>query len=143
MAAETGRRAEILVNAESPWPGLASFPEAACSFFHGRDQAIAELHRLVSGSAAAVLFGQSGLGKTSLIQAGLFPLLRAEQGLPVYVRLDYAADALPLPEQIAVAIESACREHRIDAPTRRDDESLWSWLHRRDVDFWAGNPPEN
>ena len=48
------------------------------------------------GKNLTVLFGQSGLGKSSLLQAGLFPRLRAERYLPVAIRLDHAATAPPL-----------------------------------------------
>ncbi len=36
-----------------------------------------------------VLFGQSGLGKTSVLRAGLVPRLRAQGYCPIYVRIDY------------------------------------------------------
>ena len=42
-----------------------------------------------------LLYGVSGLGKTSLLQAGLFPALRAEDYLPVPIRLDYVDGAIP------------------------------------------------
>ena len=41
-----------------------------------------------------LLYGQSGLGKSSLLRAGLFPRLRDEGLLPVYIRLDFRNRAL-------------------------------------------------
>src|SRR6516165_12378470 len=61
------------VNSENPWLGLASFTEEQSGYFFGRDGEIAELFRLLKRETLTVLFGQSGLGKTSLLQAGLFP----------------------------------------------------------------------
>ena len=46
--------------------------------FHGRDEEAAELARRVQRKNLTVLFGQSGLGKTSLLRAGLVPRLRGE-----------------------------------------------------------------
>ena len=66
----------VLVNEQRPFPGLAAFTEAEARFFHGRRQEAAELYRLTRRAVATVLFGSSGLGKTSLLQAGLFPILR-------------------------------------------------------------------
>ena len=64
---------------ENPWPGLESFREEEGSFFFGRDaEAVALLEHVLDGPVT-VLYGRSGLGKTSLLRAGLFPLLREKQ----------------------------------------------------------------
>jgi hypothetical protein len=70
------------VDAENPWPGLSSFTEETRALFFGRDKETDELARLVRRETLTVLFGQSGLGKSSLLQAGLFPLLRENDHLP-------------------------------------------------------------
>ena len=70
------------VDRNNPWPGLAPFTEAQREFFFGRDTESAELLRRVRGRPLTVLFGQSGLGKTSLLCAGLFPRLRDEDLKP-------------------------------------------------------------
>lgn len=124
------------INTDQPWPGLAPFLEADSSFFHGRSQASFDLDRLVNTSTASVLFGQSGLGKTSLIQAGLFPQLRLEDFLPVYVRLDHSQTAPPLTQQLLLALEQECLEKKIEYPQRTADDCLWSYFHRRGADFW-------
>ena len=74
---------------ENPWPGLAWFDESAAQFFNGRRREIAELKRLVLDAPLTVLFGRSGLGKTSLLTAGLFPSLRQANFVPVYLRFDF------------------------------------------------------
>ena len=125
------------ITAEHPWPGLAAFTEQSHSFFHGRAQATGELVRLVSTSHAGVLFGQSGLGKTSLIQAGLFPVLRQDDHLPVYVRLDHSDAAPPLSAQILSAVTQECRRLNVDCPAPQADDTLWSYFHRQNADFWA------
>jgi hypothetical protein len=63
-----------------------------------------------------VLFGQSGLGKTSLLRAGLVPRLRGEGFCPVYVRIDYAPESPPPAEQIKQAIFRATGEPRATGP---------------------------
>jgi hypothetical protein len=84
------------VDADNPWPGLAPFTEEQGSFFHGRDEEIRALTRLMERKALTILFGQSGLGKSSLLQAGVFPRLRAAGFLPIYIRLDHG-DGAPSP----------------------------------------------
>src|SRR3954471_20298967 len=91
------------VDRENPWPGLSSFTEDTRGFFFGRDRETEELARLVRRATLTVLFGQSGLGKSSLLQAGLFPLLRETDHLPLYLRLDHNAEG-PLAEQVKAAL---------------------------------------
>ena len=66
------------VDAQNPWPGLVAFTEELSEFFHGREEEADELTGARGKKNLTVLFGQSGLGKSSLLQAGLFPRLRAE-----------------------------------------------------------------
>ena len=127
---------------DNPWPGLDPFDEPDCAYFHGRAAESGELLRLVRREPLTVVFGRSGLGKTSLLKAGLFPLLRGEDSLPVYIRLDHAqldeADRAPaLREQIFQALQAACNADRVQAARPDGNESLWSFFHRRDAEFWS------
>ncbi|MDL1890998.1 hypothetical protein FBQ96_15755, partial [Nitrospirales bacterium NOB] len=73
---------EIQLNAQNPWPpSLAAYPEGASDFFFGRPKEAAELFQLIRLAPLTVVYGKSGLGKTSLLQAGVYPLLRAEHYL--------------------------------------------------------------
>ena len=132
---------EVTVSAVSrkkPWPGLMPFTEEAQAFFHGRDDEAAELLRLINRATLTVLFGQSGLGKSSLLNAGLFPRLRAAEFFPVYVRLDVSSQAPPLAGQVLAAIASTCTQHGVECPAITGEETLWEFFHRRDADFWSG-----
>ncbi len=70
------------VDRQHPWLGLASFTEETRSYFHGREEEVAELARRVQRKLLTILFGQSGLGKTSILRAGLVPKLRPQGLLP-------------------------------------------------------------
>ena len=124
------------LDADNPWPGLAWFDESAAAFFNGRQREIAELKRLLLQAPLTVLFGRSGLGKTSLLKAGLFPELRRSGLLPVYTRFDFAAGTgaaggeHPLVEQLASSFAVAAAAAKADAPPRASGESLWEYLHR-------------
>ena len=80
-----------LADDQNPWLGLASYGEAEREFFFGREGETAELLRLVEDETLVVLYGVSGLGKTSLLQAGLTPKLNAHDFRVWNVRLDHAA----------------------------------------------------
>jgi hypothetical protein len=123
------------LDAENPWPGLMPFTEAGQSFFHGRDTEITELVQRVRADRVTVLFGQSGLGKTSLLNAGLFPRLRGDDFLPIYLRLEYGRGELPV-EQIKQALAKETAEHSIEARLFRPGESLWGYFQERGTEFW-------
>ena len=125
---------ETTVDPQQPWPGLASFTEQTRGYFYGREDEVTELARRVQRKLLTILFGQSGLGKTSILSAGIVPRLRPEGYCPVYVRVDYAATAPAPSEQIKQAIlratASSGRWTRPGAAV--EGESLWEFLHHRD-----------
>jgi tetratricopeptide (TPR) repeat protein len=122
------------VDAEHPWLGLASFSEETRGYFYGREDEVAELARRVQRKLLTILFGQSGLGKTSILRAGIVPRLRPEGYCPVYVRIDYARESPPPAEQIKEAIFRATQATGAwtQAGVAASGESLWEFLHHRD-----------
>jgi WD40 repeat protein len=140
---------DLEINEDNPWVGLHEFTEEIQSFFHGREDETEGLLNMVRRRVLTVLFGQSGLGKSSLLQAGLFPRLRAERFLPVYIRLSYKQggpeiEAPTLREQVKEfitrdvthAIERGELSPKPDDKTAVSsapcgDESVWRYLHRR------------
>jgi tetratricopeptide (TPR) repeat protein len=119
------------VDTVQPWPGLDAFTEEQSTYFCGRDTETDELFRYVQRDVATVLFGQSGLGKTSLLQAGLFPRLRQTGFLPILIRLDYADGAPPAVDQVKTAINRACSAAKVsDASLDTTSQSLWGCFHR-------------
>ncbi len=124
---------ETTIDPENPWLGLSSYSEETRSYFHGRDDEAAELARRVQRKLLTVLFGQSGLGKTSLLRAGLVPRLRGSGFCPVYVRIDYAPESPPPADQIKQAIFKVTAEagYWTRAGSAVAGESLWEFLHHR------------
>ncbi|PIM69169.1 hypothetical protein CTU88_29670 [Streptomyces sp. JV178] len=77
-------------DAAPPYRGLTRFEPDDRELFFGRDRLVDELSELAFGSPFAVVFGASGSGKSSLLRAGLLPLLQeriARQGRPAVVRI--------------------------------------------------------
>jgi hypothetical protein len=125
---------EASVDERNPWLGLASFTEETRAYFYGREDEVAELARRVQRKLLTVLFGQSGLGKTSILRAGLVPRLRAQGYCPIYLRIDYGRDAPEPAEQLKQAITRAARESGqwTQVGVAVEGESLWEFLHHRD-----------
>ena len=61
-----------------PYPGLNPFSEKDTPFFFGRDQQKRAIARSLRISRLTLLFGESGVGKSSILQAGVVPLFRRD-----------------------------------------------------------------
>ncbi len=61
------------------YPGTRPFTMAEREFFFGRDKDIQELIQLIKLDKQVVLYGKSGLGKSSIINAGVIPELIEEE----------------------------------------------------------------
>ncbi|MDN0072099.1 WD40 repeat domain-containing protein [Bacteroides caecigallinarum] len=69
------------------WLGLNSYSEN--DILYGRDKETVELSEIVLSSVSSIMFGRSGIGKSSLLRAKIFPMLRYNDFFPVYVRLEH------------------------------------------------------
>ena len=94
---------------ESPYKGLASFEDSELDalLFFGREREIAAVAANVLASRLTVLYGPSGVGKSSLLGAGVARRLRALSGAPVVVHDTWAED--PAARLIA-SIHAECGE---------------------------------
>ena len=118
------------IDLERPWIGLESFREASREFFFGRDMEIAELALLARCHPLLAFYGRSGLGKTSIIRAGLIPRLRAEGGRPLLLRLRYENSAPELCDQIIEAIFAGQEEQDGSITLNLRTTSSLVWTHR-------------
>lgn len=79
-----------------PFRFLRHYEAEHARVFFGRGKAIRDLYRLVDdpeGAPAILLYGQSGVGKSSLLDAGLLPRLEHSHTVR-YIRRDQAAGLL-------------------------------------------------
>ena len=126
---------------QNPWKGLAAYrePKAADEFtyaFCGREHATKELAGMVKENLFVTLYGQTGIGKTSLLEAGVFPELRKQNYLPVTVRFSMGEDTVTsFAEAIIKNIESHVEEIRTtvsDAEIRYYEiDCLWTYFATR------------
>lgn len=100
----------------SRYPGTRPFSDSEEDrrLFFGRSEETEQLFLRVLSVPLLVLFGRSGLGKTSLLRAGLFPRLRSKAYLPVTVRLNTPGESVAM--AAARAIDRACEGEGLEAP---------------------------
>ena len=68
----------LAASAEHPFPGLRPFAYQDHEFFFGREDQTFALYRLIDRFRFVTVVGSSGSGKSSLVRAGLLPLLDTE-----------------------------------------------------------------
>jgi tetratricopeptide (TPR) repeat protein len=112
-----------------PYPGLMSFqdtPEDRLRFF-GREEEKTRLLNLVLAENFTLVFSRSGLGKTSLINAGLMQELRQRGFFPVRIRLTHNPKTDPL-RSVYECIEETARGDEINIIDGQDHSSLWDYF---------------
>jgi len=79
---------------ESPYKGLAAFEDSELDalLFFGREREVAAVAANVLAHRLTVLYGPSGVGKSSLLGAGVARRLRELSGAPVVVHDSWAED---------------------------------------------------
>jgi WD40 repeat protein len=94
---------------ESPYKGLASFEDSELDalLFFGREREIAAVAANVLASRLTVLYGPSGVGKSSLLGAGVARRLRELSGAPVVVHDAWAEDPAG---RLVASIHAECGE---------------------------------
>ena len=128
-------------NKHNPWAGLASYEDPKNSErklkFCGREDDCYDLVKLIVHNTFVTLYGKSGIGKTSLLNAGVFPELRKEQHLPLYLRLGMREDDSPESYQsiiLDVIKESVYNIETINVVDEQQDELsvdyLWNFFVR-------------
>jgi hypothetical protein len=68
----------------APYIGPRPFEQSDRDIFFGRTQEANELVSLITAHSVVLLYAQSGAGKTSLVRAGLIPLLEREESFKVF-----------------------------------------------------------
>ncbi|MEL6853326.1 MAG: ATP-binding protein, partial [Bacteroidota bacterium] len=86
---------------KSPFKFLDAYTPEDSAIFFGRDQEVESLYELVFKSRLMLIYGQSGTGKTSLIQCGLGNKFDLTDWLPIFVRRENEDLNLSLEQALA------------------------------------------
>lgn len=106
----------------NPWIGLKSYPEG--KKIYGRDAEIEELSQKILYNTQTVIYGRSGIGKSSILKAGVFPILRKFGYFPVYIRFVHDEDQETYTAQIIAAVKTALTKLRVEDLGAPDESML-------------------
>lgn len=106
------------------YPGPRAFTGDDRHLFFGREFETQELFRLIVLNDIVVLFGESGTGKTSLLQAGVCPGLEERLYKPVFIRLNNPAE----PPELQVCRQ--LKEGGYIPVDMAEDLSMWEYISR-------------
>lgn len=125
----------------NPWLGLASYQVQDADLFFGREKEMSVLCDIIKQNYSTVIYGKSGMGKTSLINAGLIPQLMADGFLPVSIKLEHNGKRSYADQIIGAVVakldEQGCEMEsvqQLDA-ILPDECKLWAFFHTNI--FWS------
>lgn len=126
---------QIAADLPRRYPGLKPFERSQSAVFHGRGEDIQRLSNLILRENLVVLFAKSGIGKTSLLQAGVAPELERQDFTSIFLRAD-KTDA-PLLETMTAILGSHMQVSGRDTTGERAGErqSLWEQMKRLEFDL--------
>jgi tetratricopeptide (TPR) repeat protein len=113
---------------EQPFPGLRPFGFADHDYFFGRQDQTFSLYRLADRTRFVAVVGSSGSGKSSLVRAGLLPLIAEEKtqaDVPRWRSVEMRPGSAPL-TALAQALASLAKD---------DDEAI-AEARRAPIDFY-------
>lgn len=104
---------------KSRYPGVGAFEEKQHELFFGRKTETKELIQLLKAERTIILFAKSGVGKSSLLNAGLIPHMYEEGFYPIKVRFQYTGDKVDndTPHKTPLRIVEEVIHQKIALPT--------------------------
>ena len=117
----------MLDKKHNPWLGLESYQEN--QIIYGRNEEIEDLSQRVLNDFDTIVYGKSGIGKTSIINAGVLPIVRKNGFVPIVLRLDHSNKKKYI-SQIKEAIGKDVEIIETASAKNVDKELLWEFFHR-------------
>ncbi|MBK8555625.1 MAG: hypothetical protein IPL65_07575 [Lewinellaceae bacterium] len=115
------------------YPGLKPFERSQSALFYGRTEDAQRLGNLILREQLVVLFAKSGIGKTSLLQAGVAPGLEKRGYIPIFIRADNTQ--APILEAIRSSLEGHPNMGGFNKQGFQEGKSLTLWELMKRLEF--------
>lgn len=112
----------------NPWLGLESYQEGQT--LYGRDDDIRDLTLDILHDTGLLLHGRSGIGKSSLLNAGVLPAARREGYVPVVLRLVHNGNTTYFAQIVSAVKAQVSVREVVERQNPGHDETLYEWFHR-------------
>ena len=74
-------------NSTNPWLDIRTYTTSDAIFFKGRDADVCKFCNIIDDGCMSVIYANSGIGKSSFINAGVIPLLMKEGYYPIHITI--------------------------------------------------------
>lgn len=128
----------------NPWKGLDSYSNSDCSIFYGRNSETDALVDIIINNRFTILYGPSGVGKSSLLNAGICPRLAKTNYFVIDVsmrQIDFNSQ-YSISSQIISRVYDCALMEKVDITSLSKDffyddfsDSLWYFFHTKE--FWS------
>jgi hypothetical protein len=116
---------------ENPYKGLFPYTEKDEKLFFGEKET-KDLLEMIKNHQFVVLYGESGTGKSSLINAKIFPELRRQYYFPINIRINYISEDAPL-KQVRKIIYEGLKEWDNNVEEFTEDLTLIQYAAKTSV----------
>ena len=130
------------------YPGVSPFTERQKNIFYGRDNDIKKLHKLISLRNQVLVYAKSGIGKTSLLNAGVLPKLEQKFNIikirfNAYDKQNFVSPTNKVISNIKNKFEETDKQTILHTIAQNNDykKTLWHYLkqynllHKQDIEF--------
>ncbi len=124
------------ITEQRPYRGMQKFSEEHKNLFFGRTKPIDEIFDLLRNNILTVIFGKSGIGKSSLLNAGLLPKLRENFYLPVLIRIPFSDPGIDPLAYTQSAIEAEIKKYIYKDFKYPENTTLWQFF--REANYTGG-----
>lgn len=110
--------ADNTIEMRNPFTGISPYSDNSEYILRGRDSETWQLYNRILRNSYTVYYAESGEGKSSLIKAGLFPLIRMKNFFPIYITLtdeDFKSEKFSLYNRINESVEDWNEHHEGEA----------------------------
>lgn len=120
------------------YPGIRSFEAGDERLFYGRTKEIDDLFSLVMIKTLVVLFGKSGLGKSSLLKAGLGSVLSKHHYFPLLLRVQNTTVS-PI-DTVLSELKPYVDQKKLDQFGGKSTNVIWETINACNFTDPDGNP---